>query len=63
MVECHHHHGLCGLGAAEREFIQLRAQSTAKAKAVYHMVGVCASYGGGGSTHHMSGKGFTLIRL
>ena len=33
VVEFHHHHGLCGLRAAEREFVKLRAQPTAKAKA------------------------------
>ena len=33
MVEFHHHHGLCGQRAAEREFVKLRAQPTAKAKA------------------------------
>ena len=37
MVEFHHHHGLCGLRAAEREFVKLRAQPTAKAKAIYGM--------------------------
>ena len=34
------HHGLCGRRAAEREFVKfvkLRAQPTAKAKAMYHV--------------------------
>ena len=37
MVEFHNHHGLCGRRAAEREFVKfvkLRAQPTAKAKAM-----------------------------
>ena len=36
------HHGLCGRRAAEREFVKfvkLRAQPTAKAKAMHHMEG------------------------
>ena len=35
MVKFHHHHGVCGQRAAEREFVKLRAQPTAKAKAMY----------------------------
>ena len=37
MVEFRNHHGLCGRRAAEREFVKfvkLRAQPTAKAKAM-----------------------------
>ena len=42
MVEFRNHHGLCGRRAAEREFVKfvkLRAQSTAKAKAIHHIKG------------------------
>ena len=42
------HHGLCGRRAAEREFVKfvkLRAQPTAKAKAMHHMDGcLCIMY-------------------
>ena len=40
MVEFHNHHGLCGRRAAEREFVKLRAQPTAKAKAMIPYRGV-----------------------
>ena len=49
MVEFHHHHGLCGLRAAEREFVKLRAQPTAKAKAKLSYEGDVAIIKGVGS--------------
>ena len=50
MVEFRNHHGLCGRRAAEREFVKfvkLRAQPTAKAKAMMHTRGVYDAYKGG----------------
>ena len=50
MVEFRNHHGLCGRRAAEREFVKfvkLRAQPTAKAKAI--------SYDKGGLSHMIKG--------
>ena len=41
------HHGLCGRRAAEREFVKLRAQPTAKAKAK-HMMARGLAYDGEG---------------
>ena len=53
------HHGLCGRRAAEREFVKfvkLRAQPTAKAKAMHHVEGVyasCLCIMPRGSMHHV----------